>query len=174
MIVSSFLDNAAVESKPEIEERIVLVCGTVSPVIEDVIKFVEVVRLEDVLADHGPYACLMFSDDVCEIIEMVVDHPLIFPFRLVVLAGVPDCVYSPTFEKACYNRAKISFYSLVNDFREEHSQREKMDREGPSIYEAEQARITRANGTKKEVGEFLTRTSNPDADESAESENEEP
>lgn len=155
MQVSSFLDNVTEieEQSTERKQRSVLISGYVNSAPSDVINFVEVTNLEDVLKSRSFTDCLMFKEELCDIIRMIVDYPSVFDFRLVVLSGVPDCDYSSAFESACYNRARVSFHSVVNDVREQMERERGVLSESNGIYGKEQARIRRSDGSVKELGE---------------------
>lgn len=163
MLVSTFLDNitAEEEQQPDRKEKSILISGYVNTAPSDLIEFVEVTDIREVLAEHSVTACLMFKPELCDIIRMVVDYPQVFDFRLVVLAGIPDCNYSPEFESACYNRARVSFHSVVSDLRDSLEKEKGLASESEGIYGKEQARIRRSDGSIKQLGE-IGRGENPD------------
>lgn len=158
MIVSTFLDqNVDKLAKTKDDKPIVMVCGLISVVPKDSLAFVPLAKVSQ-LIEHGTASleCFMIDEASAIIIEMCDRYSELFDFQLVLVTGVPECVYSPRLEQAAYRLARVPYHSVINGIREAGKMADLVDAEKArsSIYNKEQSGITRKGGGVKELRAF--------------------
>lgn len=158
MIVSTFLDqNIDKASKLKDDKPLVMVCGSIPVVPKDSLDFIPLTDVRQLLSHSaGTFECFMVDDQSAMIIEMCDRYSELFDFQLVLVTGVPECVYSPRLEQAAYRLARVPYHSVINGIREAGKMAELVEAEKArsSIYNKEQSGITRKSGGVKELRAF--------------------
>lgn len=175
MILSTLLDSAAPTAVAK-EKRIVMICGTIAVAPKDAISFDTLLDLRQLL-DREPdgIVCYMVDAEHSRLVEMCDTFEDQFDFQLVLVVGVPECIYSPELEQKGYRLPRASYHSVVNGMREAAHMEDLVNEEkkNSSIYSKEQSGITRKNGNVKELRAFdapnmSLESSDPETDASSE------
>lgn len=159
MILSTFLDQNVDKQKSgsKDDKPVLMICGTIPVVPNDTIQFIELTEVKQLITDKpSGISCFMVSEESSLIIEMCDRYNELFDFQLVLVSGVPECVYSSRLEQASYRLARIPYHSVVNGIREAAKMADLIadEKAFSSIYNKEQAGITRKSGNVKELRAF--------------------
>lgn len=158
VIISTFLDqNVDKLAKAKDDKPIVMICGTIPVVPKDSLAFIPLTSISQ-LIDHdvASLECFMVDEVSSMIVEMCDRYSELFNFQLVLVTGVPECVYSPRLEQSAYRLARVPYHSVINGIREAGKMADLVDAEKArsSIYNKEQSGITRKGGGVKGLRAF--------------------
>lgn len=158
VIISTFLDqNIDKLANTKDDKPIVMVCGLIPVVPKDSLAFVPLAKVSQLIGHStASLECFMVDETAALIVEMCDRYSELFDFQLVLVTGVPECVYSPRLEQAAYRLARVPYHSVINGIREAGKMADLVEAEKArsSIYNKEQSGITRKGGGVKELRAF--------------------
>lgn len=140
----------------ELPRRLIGPAMSVTPP-DKTVTFCEVHNVKDVL-DSPPQSVLLFTDSDLELLQVVVDHPLLFGFNCFVLTGLPTADYSTQFEASTYKQDKVPYATFVNELLETARVAEALRDESQTNYQREQKHFTRRDGSVKEFTKHVLAT----------------
>lgn len=158
MILSTFLDQNIDKAKSVKDDKpVVMISGTIPVVPSDSIVFAALTDVKQLIGHHATsLECFMVDESAAMIIEMCDRYSELFDFQLVLVTGVPECVYSPRLEQAAYRLARVPYHSVINGIKEAGRIATLVEEEKArsSIYSKEQSSITKKSGNVKELRAF--------------------
>lgn len=112
------------------------------------IKYCQVIDIASVQASP-PQSVLLFAESDYELLEVIVDHPVLFGFNGMVLSGLPTANYDAQFESRTYTLERVAHATFVNEVIEYARVEAALKDENATSYERERAQYTKANGSVK-------------------------
>lgn len=137
--------------------RLVFVCPAGTDTYEDdLIKFVYVDQVGQLLSlEPGPVA-LVFSDDHLRVASCLKDYHGLFGLDIAFIEGVPGQLENPAFNEAMYGIERVSYHRVIGDLVEAERRLAMMTEaeRAESINALERSRYTRKNGSVKPLIDF--------------------
>jgi len=148
MDLSHMLDKQeSTKSSVDLPTRLIAPLPNVVP--DD--KFISYAQVTDIASIQAApsNSVLLFSEQDFELLEVLVDHPLLFGFNTMVLSGLPGADYGAQFESRTYKQERVAYAAFVNEVIEFQRAEAAVKDETQSNYERERSQYTRANGSVK-------------------------
>lgn len=134
-----------------------LIAPSLSTIIENShLEFITVETISDLLQPLKPNTVITFRPDQFPLLNCFREYSELFGVIPTVITGVPNSTYTGDFEAAVWDLVKVPYHTVVNDLIEtvRRGKETAADVVASSVYNKEQAQITRKNGTIKEFTAF--------------------
>lgn len=137
--------------------RLVFVCPAGADTYEDdLIKFVYVDQVGQLLSlEPGPVV-LVFSDDHLQVASCLKDYHGLFGLDVALIEGVPGQLENPVFNEVMYGVERVSYHRVIGDLVEAERRLAMMTEaeRAESINALERSRYTKKNGSVKPLIDF--------------------
>lgn len=114
-----------------------------------------------------PGSVVLVRPPLQSVLKIVVENPLAFERRLIVLSGLPGAAYTSSFDGATWNCDRVSYAALLADINDARMRAEVEAAATETLAEKERKGYTRANGSVKAHDALVFKTDS-EAEDAAE------